>query len=91
MTIPREGATVAAPEGEPIRVAVIEDDRRVRESLGDILRGSRECLFAGGFSSGEQALEQLADVDPRVIIVDVNLPGISGVEVIRRIAAMRRP
>lgn len=80
-----------AVEGSPIRVAVIEDDRRVRESLGDILRGSRACEFAGSFSSGEQALEQLADIDPRVIIVDVNLPGISGVEVIRRIAALRRP
>ena len=91
MAAPRQEAGGAAPEGAPIRVAVIEDDRRVRESLGDILSGSRECQFAGAFSSGEQALEQLADVDPRVIIVDVNLPGISGVEVIRRIAAMRRP
>lgn len=91
MTAPRGDNAGAAAEGGPIRVAVIEDDRRVRESLGDILRGSRECEFAGSFSSGEQALEQLADVDPRVIIVDINLPGISGVEVIRRIAALRRP
>ena len=91
MTAPRGDDGAAAVEGPPIRVAVIEDDRRVRESLGDILRESRVCEFAGSFSSGEQALEQLADLDPRVIIVDVNLPGISGVEVIRRIAAQGRP
>ena len=90
MSAPRAEAGGSTAE-RPIRVAVIEDDRRVRESLGDIIRGSRECEFAGAFSSGEQALEQLADVDPRVIIVDINLPGISGVEVIRRIAALRRP
>lgn len=88
-TAPSEAGEAALTR--PIRVAVVEDDRRVRESLGDIIRGSRECAFAGGFSSGEQALEKLADVDPRVVIVDINLPGISGVEVIRRIAALGRP
>lgn len=89
--MPATTDSTEALTARPIRVAVVEDDRRVRESLRDIIRGSPECEFAGGFSSGEQALEQLADVDPRVILVDINLPGISGVEVIRRIAALGRP
>jgi DNA-binding NarL/FixJ family response regulator len=72
-------------------VAVVEDDQRVRDSLCDILRSCRDCELAGWFSSGEQALRQLDEVDPRVLVVDVNLPGMSGVEVIRRIAELGKP
>ena len=61
-------------EDSPIRVAVVEDDRRVRESLCDILRSSDACQLVGWFTSGEQAMSGLAEVDPRVIVVDVNLP-----------------
>ena len=78
-------------DAAPIRVAVLEDDRRVRESLCDILRSCPECQLTGWFTSGEQALLQLDDVDPRVIVVDVNLPGMSGVEFIRRIAQLGKP
>lgn len=87
----RTSDSPASVKAAPIRVAVVEDDRRVRESLCDILRGSSECHLAGWFPSGEQALLGLEEVDPRVIVVDVNLPGMSGVEVIRRIAGQGRP
>ncbi|MFM7205144.1 MAG: response regulator transcription factor [Planctomycetaceae bacterium] len=87
----RQAARTVSPSAAPIRVAVVEDDRRVRESLCEILRGSAECLLVGAFTSGEQALAGLDEVQPRVIVVDVNLPGMSGVDVIRRIADLRRP
>ena len=54
MAAPRQEAGGAAPEGAPIRVAVIEDDRRVRESLGDILSGAISVIYYFGSAPGTQ-------------------------------------
>lgn len=70
-----------------ITVALIEDDARVRRALAMILDSEEDCRCVGQYSSGEEAAEAIPAQPPRVIIMDVNLPGISGVECVRGLVA----
>jgi DNA-binding NarL/FixJ family response regulator len=70
-------------------VAIVEDDEQVRENLARLVGEASgfECIAA--FSSGEKALEALPRQTPDVVLMDINLPGISGVECVRQLKSMR--
>ena len=76
--------------GPPV-VLVVEDDRGLRESLAMVLEFQDVEVVQAG--SGEEALDQVAAVDPAVVVLDINLPGIDGLEVCRQLRARgdRRP
>jgi DNA-binding NarL/FixJ family response regulator len=63
-----------------IRVAVVEDDSRLRRTFTDILESAGDCECVGVFATGEQAVARIPPLAPDVIIMDVNLPDSSGVE-----------
>jgi len=69
----------------PIRVAIVEDDEKVRENLAALIAETKGFECAGTFGSGEQALESMPRRAPDVVLMDVNLPGMSGVECVRQI------
>lgn len=69
-----------------VRVAVVEDDPRVLGSLETILRKDRRCRFVAGFMTGEAAIRGIPGLEIEVVVVDINLPGISGVECVRQLA-----
>jgi DNA-binding NarL/FixJ family response regulator len=64
----------------PIRVCLVEDDRRFREELGALLGTVRGLVWAGGWGSAEAAQEGLAEAQPDVVLLDIHLPGRSGVD-----------
>ncbi len=68
-----------------ISVAVIEDSRTIRESLRRIIDGTpgMRCLWAAG--SAEEALTEVLRQAPDVILMDIHLPGMSGIECTARI------
>ena len=72
-------------------IAVVDDDESVRESLRQLLRAAD--FRALTFASAEEYLEKRADETADCLIVDVNLPGISGVALLQTLAAMgeRKP
>lgn len=70
-----------------IRVMVVEDRLDVREGLTHLLDSSDSCRCAGAFESAEEAIDQLATGGAQVILMDIELPGISGIEAARRIRA----
>ncbi len=70
-----------------ITVAIVEDDAGIREALIRILGRSRDFRCAGCFASAEEALEGLRPLNPDVVLMDINLPGMSGVECVRRLRA----
>jgi len=72
--------------GMAISVAVVEDDGRVRKSLAGIIRRAPEFVCAGEYASGEEALPGILAMKPNVVVMDINLPGMSGVECTRQIA-----
>lgn len=65
-------------------VLVVEDQPRIRASLVELLEGSGRVRVVGAAATGEEALELLPEVAPEVILCDLGLPGIDGVEVTRR-------
>ena len=67
-------------------VAIVEDDDRVRRSLVSMIQHIPGCACVGNYGSGEAALEGLAQLRARVIVMDINLPGIDGVECVRQLA-----
>ena len=68
-----------------IRVAIVEDDEQVRENLARLVGEAKGFECAATFSSGEQALGELPRRAFDVVLMDINLPGISGVECVRQL------
>lgn len=69
-----------------IRVAVVEDDSRLRRTFTDILSSATDCECVGVFATGEQAMSRIPPLVPDVIVMDVNLPDSSGVECVAALA-----
>lgn len=78
-------ASKASPS-VPIRVAVIEDDAVVRQRLVSMLRQTGGCTCIGDFANAEHALAGLPAMPVQVVLVDVNLPGMDGVECVRQLS-----
>src|SRR3954451_6933793 len=68
-----------------IRIAIVEDDDQVRENLAALLTETRGYECVGTFCSGEDALQNLLRRAPYVVLMDINLPGMSGVECARQL------
>jgi DNA-binding NarL/FixJ family response regulator len=66
-----------------IRVAIIEDRREIREGLATIINGTPGFRCTGVFRSMEEALEGIRQQVPDVVLNDIGLPGMSGIEGIR--------
>jgi len=71
----------------PITVAIVEDDSRIRHSLAAILARAEGVTCVGEFGSGEAAVAQLPTLKPRIVLMDINLPGMDGVECVRKLAS----
>lgn len=69
----------------PIRVALVEDDEVIRESLAVLINGTPGFRCVVRCASGEIALEQLPNAAADVVLMDIQLPGISGVEAVRHL------
>lgn len=67
------------------KIAVVEDNSKTLEYLAALFGGSDGIEFVGGFGNGERALEYLPGLNPDVLVVDINLPGMSGVDLIKAI------
>jgi DNA-binding NarL/FixJ family response regulator len=65
---------------ESLGVAIIEDQRDIREGLAALIGGTEGFRCTGGFRSVEEALGPLEAHPPDVVLLDVGLPGMSGIE-----------
>jgi CheY-like chemotaxis protein len=71
----------------PITVSIVEDDRVARESLVALLGGHTAFRCVGAHANGEEALAGVLRDRPEIAIVDINLPGMSGIECVARLKA----
>ncbi len=65
-----------------ITVSIIEDDKNYRETLEDLINNSKEFRLLYSYSSGESAIPHILEHKPQIAIVDIKLPGKSGIEII---------
>ncbi len=80
-------STPANPASAPISVAIVEDDTGIRQRLAAMIERSGDCAGAGEYANGENAVAGLPLQPARVVLVDINLPGMNGVECVRQLAA----
>jgi DNA-binding NarL/FixJ family response regulator len=66
-----------------IRIAIIEDQREIREGLRELIDGTADLCCSDAFSSVEEMLPKIGSDLPQVVLVDIELPGKSGIEGIR--------
>ena len=66
-----------------ISIAIVEDLDVVRNGLKDFISLSTDFLVIGAFKTGEEAFEHLPEIRPDIVIMDINLPGMNGIECIR--------
>jgi DNA-binding NarL/FixJ family response regulator len=69
-----------------IKVAIVEDDPRIRGLVTEVLATAKDCQCVGIFSHGASAIAQVPSLPPEVILMDINLPDISGVECVAKLA-----
>src|SRR3989454_10693868 len=68
------------PADGVIRVAIVEDTREVREGLAALINGTRGFICLSSYYSMEAALAGLSRQQPDVILTDIGLPGMSGID-----------
>lgn len=68
-----------------IRLLICEDDPRVRQTLSRVAGSQRDLEVVAAVERGEDAIDAVLEMRPNVIVMDVHLPTIDGIEVIRRL------
>jgi DNA-binding NarL/FixJ family response regulator len=68
-----------------ITVSIVEDNEQLRGTLARVLSRAEGIQCLGQYGSAEAALEALPKERPNVVLMDINLPGINGVECVRRL------
>jgi DNA-binding NarL/FixJ family response regulator len=85
MTLEPNDSERASRQRRPIRVAVVEDRKETREGLVLLIGGTEGFRAARSFGSMEQAIAEIGLDPPDVLLVDIGLPLMSGIEGIRRL------
>lgn len=66
-------------------IAIVEDNPGLGESLRAVVESTPDCRCLGLWQSGEAALKELPTLQPDVVLMDIHLPGISGIETTARL------
>lgn len=76
-------ASISRPAGAPIKVAIIEDQRDIRECLTFLINGTEGFTSFGSYRSMEEALDRIGPALPDVVLADIGLPGMNGIDGVR--------
>lgn len=74
----------------PIRVYLVDDHPVVRDGFRRLLENSDDIEVVGEAGSGEAACEHYVNLQPDVVVLDLNMPGIGGIETISRLRAKHK-
>src|ERR1700682_6517285 len=82
-------AVVRSAAGKKITVLLVDDHAVVREGYRRLLERDSSLVVVGEAATAAEALRVDAEFEPDVIVLDIGLPGVSGIEILRRIIAHR--
>ncbi len=71
----------------PLRVLVVDDQAPFRLAARLVLKRAEGFELVGEAGTGEEAVERVASLVPDLVLMDINMPGINGIEATRRIVA----
>ena len=74
-----------------LRVLVVDDEAPARERLRALLAESGDVQVVGEAADGEEALRRVDECDPDIVLLDVRMPGLDGIETARRLAENPAP
>jgi DNA-binding NarL/FixJ family response regulator len=82
---------IVAREGlmDKISILVVDDHPLFRQGLRDVLRNESDLEIVGEGSNGQEAIELTHSLQPDALILDINLPGLNGLQVTRQLRAER--
>lgn len=76
---------------KPVKVLIVDDQQMVREGLRRMLELDKEIMVVGEAKSGEECLAIVDRVVPDIILMDVRMPGMGGIETTRQLKARNCP
>lgn len=76
---------------EKLKVLIVDDERAARHRLEDLLARHADVEVVGQASSGREAVEAIARLAPDLVFLDVQMPGLSGMEVVREVGPSHMP
>jgi len=77
--------SIAPGEDAPLRVLIVDDHELFRRGLDLVLRAEPDLDVVGEAADGGEAIERAAELQPDVVLMDVRMPGLGGIEATRRI------
>ena len=72
---------------EEIRVLIVDDQEPFRRAMGAVVEATDGFVVVGSATSGEESVAAAAELRPHLVLMDVNLPGIDGIEATRRLTS----
>lgn len=75
-------------DSQVLHVCIVDNDDRVRETLSQFIRAAENFSCTRTFPDGESALAGLPDLKPDIVLMDIRLPGMSGIECTRALKAL---
>jgi len=72
---------------EEVRVLVVDDQEPFRRAMASVVGATDGFVVVGTATTGEESLSAAADLGPDLVLMDVHLPGIDGIEAARRLTA----
>ncbi|MEO7049399.1 MAG: response regulator transcription factor [Ferruginibacter sp.] len=66
-----------------IKVAIFEDSKPLRESLEQLVNSREDMICTGAFADANKIIRNMQSANPDVVLMDINMPGISGIEAVQ--------
>lgn len=85
--LPDERPQGMSDTGKLYSVLVVDDSKSLRSLVIQVLTGQK-YMIAGEAGTGEEAVAKYKDTNPDVVVLDVNMPGMNGLEALKEIRAM---